>query len=51
LLGFLTGVGLGWMYARLGLPRGRDSRLQLVAGLAALGLWGGSWLSALRSAL
>ena len=48
-LGFATGTLLGWIYARLGLPRTRDRRPQWVAGAAALAVIVGAWFLALRS--
>ncbi len=48
LLGFLSGVALGWVYARTGLPRSR--RLQLAAGAAAVVLVFVAWALALRHA-
>jgi rhomboid protease GluP len=47
-LGFVFGVGLGWLYARAGLPRNRGRRLQFTAGAGAALLVGAAWLFALR---
>ena len=49
-LGFLFGVGVGWVYARAKLPRGRGKLVQLATGLAAILLVGTAWLVALRHA-
>ena len=49
LLGFLAGTGLGWVFARTGVPRSRSAALQVVAGSAALLLIGAAWLAALRA--
>jgi len=50
LLGFLAGVVLGWVYARIGVPRNRDARFQLAAGAAAVALVCLAWAVALRHA-
>jgi hypothetical protein len=42
------GTALGWIYARLGLPRTRRRRPQWVAGAAALAVIVGAWFLALR---
>ena len=47
-LGFLFGVGVGWIYARAEIPRNRGRRLQLVTGAGAALLVGAAWLLALR---
>jgi len=47
-LGFLFGVGVGWIYARAEIPRNRGTRLQLVTGAGAALLVGAAWLLALR---
>lgn len=49
LLGFVTGTGLGWVFARMGVPRTRSAAFQVVAGSAALLLIGAAWLAALRA--
>jgi membrane associated rhomboid family serine protease len=48
-LGFAVGTALGWMYARLGIPRGRASGPQWAAGAAALAVIAVAWLLALRT--
>jgi rhomboid protease GluP len=50
-LGFLFGVGVGWLYARAGIPRTRSKRLQIVSGAGAVLLVGVAWLLALRHAV
>ncbi len=47
-LGFLFGVGVGWIYARAEIPRNRGRRLQIVTGAGAALLVGAAWLLALR---
>lgn len=47
-LGFTAGTVLGWIYARLGVPRSRAAALQVSAGAAALGLVVVAWSIALR---
>ncbi len=47
-LGFVAGIGLGWLYARSGFPRSRGRLLQAGSGLAALGLVAIAWVLALR---
>jgi membrane associated rhomboid family serine protease len=49
-LGFLSGLGLGWWYARAGRPRGRGTVLQVYAGAAALGAIALAWTVALLHA-
>jgi rhomboid protease GluP len=50
-LGFLFGVGVGWVYARVEIPRSRGNLLQVATGIGAV-LWvGTAWLMALRHAL
>jgi rhomboid protease GluP len=46
-LGFLMGVGVGWLYARTGIPRDRGKRLQIAAGAGAAALVCVAWLLAL----
>jgi len=48
LLGFLTGVALGWIYARVGVPRSRDSRIQIAAAAAAVATVTIAWVFALK---
>jgi rhomboid protease GluP len=50
-LGFLFGVGVGWLYARTGIPRDRSPRLQIAAGIGAALLVGLAWLLALAHAV
>jgi membrane associated rhomboid family serine protease len=50
-LGFSFGVGVGWLYARTGMPRNRGRRLQVAAGAAAALLVCAAWLLALGHAL
>jgi len=47
-LGFLCGTALGWVYARVGLPRREGMAWQLTLGGLALALLGGAWVVALR---
>jgi membrane associated rhomboid family serine protease len=47
-LGFLFGVGAGWIYARAEIPRNRGKRLQIVTGVGATLLVCAAWLLALR---
>jgi rhomboid protease GluP len=47
-LGFLFGVGVGWVYARAGIPRNRGQRLQIAAGAGAVLLVCAAWFVALR---
>jgi membrane associated rhomboid family serine protease len=49
-LGFLSGVGMGWLYARAGIPRNRGRGLQIAAGAAAALLLCLAWLLALGHA-
>jgi rhomboid protease GluP len=49
-LGFLFGVGTGWLYARAGIPRNRGWRLQLAAGACAALLVCAAWALALGHA-
>ena len=49
-LGFLFGIGVGWLYARMGMPRSRGRRLQIAAGAGAALLVCVAWLLALRHA-
>lgn len=48
LLGFVSGVALGWIYARTGMPRSRQARLQWLAAGAAILVIAVAWLTALR---
>jgi membrane associated rhomboid family serine protease len=47
LLGFLAGLGCGWVYAVAGMPRSRSVGLQIGAGALAVGLLSGAWALAL----
>jgi rhomboid protease GluP len=49
-LGFVFGVGVGWLYARSGIPLTRDKRVQVAAGAGAALLIGVAWLFALSRA-
>lgn len=49
-LGFLFGVGVGWIYARTGIPRSHGRRLQIAAGAGAGLLVVVAWLLALGRA-
>ncbi len=46
-LGFLFGVGVGWGYARAGIPRNRGKRLQILTGAVAAGVICAAWTLAL----
>jgi membrane associated rhomboid family serine protease len=46
-LGFLFGVGVGWVYARAGIPRHRGNRLQVATGVGAALLVCAAWFLAL----
>ena len=46
-LGFLFGVGFGWLYARAGIPRNRGKRLQIVTGVIAAVVVCAAWTLAL----
>jgi rhomboid protease GluP len=50
-LGFLFGVGVGWFFARTGIPRNRGKRLQIAAGIGAALLVCGAWLLSLGHAV
>jgi len=50
LLGFLSGVALGWVYARAGLALNRSIGAQLIFGAAAVALVCVAWAVALRHA-
>ena len=47
-LGFLFGLGVGWVQVRSGAPNNRDPRVQLIAGLGAVLVVCAAWLFALR---
>jgi rhomboid protease GluP len=50
-LGFLFGVGVGWLQARVQMPRNRGRRLQIIAGAGAVSLVCVAWLLALKQAV
>jgi rhomboid protease GluP len=50
-LGFLAGVVFGWTCARAGLPRSRDTLVQVAAAIAAVSLLLVAWIMALRQVL
>ena len=47
-LGFLFGLGVGWIYVRTGVPNNRDPRVQAIAGLCAVVAVCAAWFFALR---
>jgi rhomboid protease GluP len=47
-LGFLFGLGVGWLQVRSGVPNNRDPRVQVIAGLGAVLVVCAAWLFALR---
>jgi membrane associated rhomboid family serine protease len=49
-LGFVFGVAVGWLYARVEIPRDRTAPVQFAAGTAALSLICAAWLLALGHA-
>jgi membrane associated rhomboid family serine protease len=49
-LGFLFGIGVGWLYARMGMPINRGRRLQIAAGAGAALSICVAWLLALSHA-
>jgi rhomboid protease GluP len=50
-LGFLLGLGVGWIFVRTGVPGNRDPRTQVIAGLGAVLLICAAWFFALRPPL
>jgi rhomboid protease GluP len=46
-LGFLFGLGVGWIYVRTGVPNNRDPRAQIIAGLGAVLAICAAWAFAL----
>jgi rhomboid protease GluP len=50
-LGFLFGLGVGWIYVRTGVPNNRDPRVQVIAGLGAVLTVCAAWAFALRLGL
>jgi len=49
LLGFLAGTGLGWAFARTGVPRSRSAAFQVITGGAAFLIIGAAWFAALHA--
>jgi rhomboid protease GluP len=47
-LGFLFGLGVGWIYVRTGVSNNREPRVQVIAGLGAVLLVCAAWVFALR---
>jgi rhomboid protease GluP len=47
-LGFLFGLGVGWLYVRTGVPNNRTQRLQIITGLGAVLAVCAAWVFALR---
>ena len=47
-LGFLFGLGVGWIFVRTGVSNNREPRVQLIAGLGAVLLVCAAWVFALR---
>jgi rhomboid protease GluP len=50
-LGFLFGLGVGWIYVRTGVPNNRDPRVQVIAGFGSVLAVCTAWAFALRLAL
>ena len=50
-LGFLFGLGIGWIYVRSGVPNIRDPRVQVIAGFGTVLAICAAWAFALRLAL
>jgi rhomboid protease GluP len=46
-LGFILGIGVGWVHAQVGLPGNRGTRLQILSGACAILLVITAWLLAL----
>jgi hypothetical protein len=46
-LGFILGIGVGWVHAQVGLPGNRGTRLQFLSGACAVLLVAAAWLLAL----
>jgi hypothetical protein len=49
-LGFLFGLGVGWVFVRRGVANNRDPRVQVIAGIGAVLLVCAAWAFALRLA-
>ena len=47
-LGFLFGLGIGWVYVRGGVPNNRNARPQVIAGVGAVLLVCAAWFCALK---
>lgn len=47
-LGFLFGLGVGWIFVRTGVSNNREPRVQVIAGLGAVLLVCAAWVFALR---
>lgn len=50
-LGFLFGLGVGWVYVRTGVPNNRETRVQLITGISALLTVFAAWFVALRHSI
>jgi membrane associated rhomboid family serine protease len=50
-LGFLFGLGVGWILVRSGVPGNRGPRTQVIAGLGAVSLVCAAWVCAIRQGL
>jgi rhomboid protease GluP len=50
-LGFLFGLGVGWIFVRTGASNNRELRVQVIAGLGAVLLVCAAWVFALRHGL
>jgi rhomboid protease GluP len=50
-LGFLFGLGVGWIYVRTGVPNNRDPRVQVITGFGAVLAICVAWAFALRLGL
>jgi rhomboid protease GluP len=50
-LGFLFGLGVGWILVRNGVPGSRGPRTQVIAGLGAVSLVCAAWICAIRQGL
>jgi rhomboid protease GluP len=50
-LGFLFGLGVGWVFVRTGVASNRDPRVQVIAGLGAVLVVCAAWVFALRPVL
>jgi rhomboid protease GluP len=48
-LGFVFGLGVGWIHARIGVANNRDARLQVIAGFGAVLIVCAAWVFALRA--